>query len=63
MYAQANILSRKFSMCTDGVKLSLFRAYCTPLYTAHLWSNYKKASLQKLHVASEKSYVYIYLPA
>ena len=29
----------------------LFKAYCTPLYTAHLWRNYKKASLQKMTVA------------
>ena len=51
MYAQANILARKFSMCSEEVKITLFRAYCTPLYTAHLWSSYKKASLQKLKVA------------
>lgn len=31
MCAQANVLLRKFSACTDGVKMSLFRAYCTPL--------------------------------
>jgi len=22
--------------------MSLFKAYCTPLYTAHSWSNYRK---------------------
>ena len=51
MYAQANILVRKFSMCTEGVKMALFRSYCTSLYTAQLWAKYKKASLQKLQVA------------
>ena len=51
MYAQANILARKFSMCSEAVKITLFRAYCTPLYTAHLWSRYKRASFQKLQVA------------
>ena len=51
MYAQANTLARRFHSCTDDVKISLFKAYCTPLYTAYLWINYKKASMKKLQVA------------
>ena len=51
IYAQANMLLRKFSMCSDDVKCSLFRAYVTPLYTAHLWHSYKVKSIQKLKVA------------
>ena len=51
IYAQANMLLRKFSMCSDSVKCSLFRSYVTPLYTAQLWSNYKKMSMQRLKVA------------
>ena len=38
-------------MCFRKVKVELFRAYCTPLYTAHLWSRYKKSSMKKLTVA------------
>lgn len=30
---------------------SLFKAYCTPLYTTHLWLNCRIASLQRLQVA------------
>lgn len=51
LYAQANILSRKFALCSVNIKLTLFRAYCTPLYAAHLWVNYKKPILQRLTVA------------
>lgn len=51
LYAQANILVRKFHSCSDEVKINLFRAYCTPIYTAPLWVKYKKASLHKLQVA------------
>ena len=51
LYAQANTLIRKFNFCSVPVKISLFKAYCTPLYTAHLWRRYKKGSLQKLTVA------------
>ncbi len=41
LYMQANILLSKFSFCSDEVKVSLFKAYCTTLYTAHLWCNYR----------------------
>ena len=51
LYAQANTLIRKFNFCSVPVKISLFKAYCTPLYTAHLWRHYKKGSLQKMTVA------------
>ena len=50
-YVQANVLVRKFHYCTEDVKVNLFRAYCTPLYTAPLWVKYKKESLRKLQVA------------
>ena len=51
MYAQANTLIRKFGMCSVHVKTTLFKAYCTPMYTAHLWRQYKKSSIQRLTVA------------
>ena len=53
MYRQrrANMLVRKFHYCSDDVKVTLFRAYCTPLYAAPLWVSYKKETLRKLQVA------------
>ena len=36
-------------MCTD-VMIALFKRYCTPLYTAYLWSNYSKGKYNKLRV-------------
>ena len=55
LYAQANMLCREFSMCSVPVKISLFRAYCTPLYTAHLWCRYKQGNIRKLTVAYNDS--------
>ena len=55
LYAQANTLCRKFSMCSVPVKIALFKAYCTSLYTAHLWSRYKQESMRKLKVAYDDS--------
>ena len=51
LYAQGNTLVRKFHMCTIEVKITLFKTYCTPLYTAHMWCKYKMYSLRKLTVA------------
>ena len=51
LYAQANMLARKFYMCSDDVKIRLFQAYCTPLYTAPLWAKFKKTTIHKLQVA------------
>jgi len=51
LYAQGNILLRKFFMCTLEVKLKMFKTYCTPLYTAHLWVNYRKIAINKFYIA------------
>ncbi len=40
LYAQGNMLVRKFYMCLDQVQINLFRAYCTSLYTAPLWCKF-----------------------
>ena len=37
-------------MCTADVKAKLFRTFCTPLYTAPLWWNFRAYSLRKLTV-------------
>ena len=50
LYAQANMMRRKFHCCSVEVKVNLFRTYCTPLYTAPLWVRFKKGSLYKLQV-------------
>ena len=56
IYAQANSIIRKFFMCTLNVKLTLFRSYCSPMYLAQLWTNYKQVSINKLYVAYHNSF-------
>ena len=51
IYAQGNALIRKFYMCTENVKIALFKSYCTTLYTSTLWCKYRRESLRKLCVA------------
>ena len=50
LYVQGNIIWRKFSMCSLGGKLTLFRSYCSPMYGVQLWWNYKKSTLNRLYI-------------
>ena len=38
-------------ICTETVRISLFKSYCSSLYTGSLWGNYHSESLRKLCVA------------
>ncbi len=51
LYDQGNTLIRKFHMCTPDVQASLFKTYCTPMYTTHLWWNYRMYFIRKLNAA------------
>ena len=45
---QGHILLRKFHMCSIGVRLALFRSFCSPMCTSQLWWNYKKCTMKRL---------------
>ena len=51
IYAQGNSILRKFHMFSIEVKVELFKTYCTPLYTAHLWTNYSNLALKNFYIA------------
>ena len=50
-YANANMLIRKFSFCSDDVKVRLFKSYCTNAYGTQLilvwffWKPYENISV------------------
>ena len=56
LYAQGNVLARKFHMCSNGVKINLFRTYCSSLYTSQLWWHYKNATIKKLYAAYNNAF-------
>ena len=35
-------------MCSIGVRLALFRSFCSHMYTSQLWWNYKKCTMKRL---------------
>ena len=51
IYAQGNNIRRKFYMCSPDVKVTLFKSYCSSMYTAHLWTNYTQTVINKLYTA------------
>ena len=55
LYAQANVLARKFCLCNISTKFILFQAYCALMYTSSLWSKLKKYSLKSITVAYNNS--------
>ncbi|XP_069363417.1 uncharacterized protein [Maniola hyperantus] len=47
---RANMVARRFARCTDAVKVTLFKAYCTSLYSASLWFQYTQRAYNALRV-------------
>ena len=50
-YIRSNYLIRNFSKCSDNVKSLLFNSYCSSMYCAPLWSNFKLGTIRKLTVS------------
>ena len=56
LYAQGNVLLRRFRMCSLEVKNVLFRTFYTPMYTCQLWFRYTARSLHKLYAAYNNAF-------
>ena len=52
---QANVLARKFCHCIISTKITLFQAYCAPMYTSSLWCKLKIYRLKSITVAYNNS--------
>ena len=61
LYAQGNALARRFHMCSDNVKVTIFRSYCSSLYTSQLWWKYKVNSIRKLYVAYNNAFRMLFM--
>ena len=56
LYIRSNKLLRTFHYCSTGVKLELFKSYCTSFYCCYLWTAYKKSTFDRLCVAFNNEY-------
>ena len=52
LYAQANMLQRKFCYCTNDVKCTLFKSLCANMYCCPLWINFTSSSIKKLKLVT-----------
>ena len=60
LYALGNVLSRRFHMCSIEVKNTLFRSFCTPMYTCQLWWNLSVQSMHTLNVAYNNAFRFMH---
>ena len=51
LYAHANMIRRRFYMCSDNIKILLFKSYLYNPYLCVLWSRYDKGTYNKFRVA------------
>lgn len=54
LYTRTNILIRRFSRCSIGVKIKLFKTYCICLYDAALWKKYTVKTMSHLVASYHK---------
>ena len=54
IYARGNMLVRNFKHCMTGVKITLFKTYCSSLYCCPMWTKYRKSTIGKVNVAFNK---------
>ena len=55
LYANVNMIIRKFSRCSPDVKCFLFKSYCSNLYCSILWYDCSKTALKTLRIAYNNS--------
>ena len=55
LYCRSNMLMRKFSRCSDYIKCTLFKAYCSNIYCCSLWFRYTQNVYHRLRVAYNNS--------
>ena len=56
LYCTANTVRLQFHTCSEPVKNVVFRTYCMPMYSTHLWCNYLKSSYNKIRVAYNNAF-------
>ena len=56
IYTRGNMLISRFNICTDEVKLCLFRSYLSSIYGGQLWTNFKSNVFKKAVVAYNNVY-------
>ena len=63
IYSRGNMLIRKFYVCSESVKIMLFRTYLSSMYNCQLWCKYNRSIMYKLSVAYNNVFrILLHLP-
>jgi hypothetical protein len=54
LFARGNMLIRNFRHCSEEVKISLYKTFCSNIYCCPLWYRFKRCTIKKIHVACNK---------
>ena len=54
VYSKGNIIINKYFMCSETVKVKLFKSYCTNFYGLTVLSNFNNESYRKLSVSYKR---------
>ena len=60
IYTRGNLLLNRFRHCSDDVKNSLFKTFCSNAYGSVLWSKYSTNTLQRCIVAFNDVYRFLF---
>ena len=56
IYSRGNVLVKRFYNCSDNVKITLFKAYCSSFYGLNLWCAFSKKSYKKVKSSYNKMF-------
>jgi len=60
MYSRGNSILKHFRSCSQEVKCTLFKTYCSSMYCPHLWRNFSASGLKRLKVAYNRIFRYMF---
>ena len=56
IYARGNALVKRFSHCSEDVRIKLFKSYCSSFYCLNLWCRFNVTSLKKVRSSYNKMF-------
>ena len=56
LYCRANMLNKKFGLCSDSVKILLYKLFCANFYCGSLWCDFTQSVYNKIRVSYNNSF-------
>ena len=56
LYCPANMLNKKFGLCSEPVKVLLYKLFCANFYCGSLWCDFTQSVYNKIRVSYNNSF-------